>query len=211
MPTFEQEWISPILEVYKKRKITETYSILLGLNPLGQAVCRKLYQTGSFETILIFNSPNFSTWNKYPVDYKPPVIPVQGMVSGDFMIIFGDVFLKEYEWATDMLFYLRGNVPTRFVTVLQTHDGPTVGQVMSRKGERLLKRMDVPLGRSDFYDGLAAPLISVGPTAGLDPVILFLEDTRAGEIAFQIDDSTVFSEQIEQAISLLTNGLDIQF
>ncbi len=209
MSVFEQEWISPILEVYKKRKISETYSVLLGLNPLGQAVCRRLYEERTFETVLIFNSPSFSTWNRYPAEFKPPVIPVQGMVSGDLMIIFGDVFIKEYEWATDLLFYLRGNVPTRFVTVLQTHDGPTVGQITSRKGQRLLNRMEVQLGRSDFYDGLAAPLISVGPTAGLDPVILFLEETGMGEIILQVDDTTVFSGQIEEAIGLLQNGLDI--
>ena len=210
MPTFKQEWISPILEVYKKRKITETYTVILGLNPIGQTVCRKLYEAGSFETVLVFNSPGFSTWNRYPIDFKPPVIPVQGMVSEDLMIIFGDVFVREYEWVTDLLFYLRGNVPTRFVITFLTHDNSTVGQVLSRKGERLLKRMQVPLGRSDYYDGLSAPLISLGPTLGLDPVLLFIEDIQSGAIELQVDDTTIYSTQIELANNLLSKGLDIQ-
>ncbi|MHA1637199.1 MAG: hypothetical protein ACTSUB_04210, partial [Candidatus Thorarchaeota archaeon] len=132
--------------------------MILGLNPVGQALCKNLYERAFFETVLVFNSPAFSTWNKYPSDLKPPVIPVQGMIFDDLMLIFGDVIIREYEWVTDLLFYLRGHVPTRFIIGLQTHEGPTVGQVITRKGERLLKRMDVPLGRSDFYDGLTAPL-----------------------------------------------------
>jgi hypothetical protein len=36
MPAFEQEWISPILEVYKKRKIEDTHTVILGLNAIGQ-------------------------------------------------------------------------------------------------------------------------------------------------------------------------------
>jgi hypothetical protein len=210
MPTFEQEWISPILEVYKKRKIDETFTVILGLNPIGQSVCRKLYEAGSFETVLVFNSPVFSAWNKYPIDFKPPVIPVQGMISDDLMIIFGDVIIREYEWVTDLLFYLRGNVPTRFVISLVTHDGETVGQVLSRKGERLLKRMEVPLGRSDYYDGLSAPLISLGPTVGLDPVVLFIEDVQSGTIELQVDETKVYSTQIELVNNLLNKGLDIQ-
>ncbi|MFW9908075.1 MAG: hypothetical protein ACFFEF_05830 [Candidatus Thorarchaeota archaeon] len=210
MPTFEQEWISPILEVYKKRKITEEYTVLLGLNPIGQSICRSLYELIPFETVLVFNSPSFSTWNRYPVDIKPPVIPVQGMISEDLMIVFGDVIVKEYEWVTDMLFYLRGNVPSRFVIALSSYEGPTVGQVLSNKGERLLKRMGVPIGRSDFYDGLIAPLISLGPTLNLDPVVLFLEEREMGEVKIQIDDTIIYSEQIEDALSLLEKGLDFQ-
>ncbi len=210
MPTFEQEWISPILEVYKKRKISETYTVILGLNPIGQTVCRKLYEAGSFETVLVFNSPGFSTWNRYPIVFKPPVIPVQGMVSEDLMIIFGDVFIREYEWVTDLLFYLRGNVPTRFVISFLTHDSGTVGQVLSRKGERLLKRMEVPLGRGDYYDGLSAPLISLGSTLGLDPVVIFIEDIQSGAIELQVGDTTIYSTQIELVNNLLSKGLDIQ-
>jgi hypothetical protein len=175
MPTFEQEWISPILEVYKKQKITETYSVILGLNPMGHAVCRHLYEKNDFESLVIFNSPAFSSWNRYPVDIKAPVVPVHAMVADDLMIIFGDVMIKEYDWMTDLLFYIRGHVPTRFVISIITYDGPTCGQVLSKSGDRLLKRIEVPLGRADFYDGITAPLISVGSVAGLDPIILFLE------------------------------------
>jgi hypothetical protein len=210
MPTFEQEWISPILEVYKKRKITENYSIILGLNPLGQAICRNMYEKNEFETVLLFNSPAFSTWNRYPVELKPPVVPVHGMVSDDLMIIFGDVMFKEYDWMTDMLFYLRGNVPTRFVISVMTHDGPTCGQALSKKGDRLLKRMDVPLGRSDFYDGVTAPLISAGSAAGLDPVVLFLEESRDQEIILQIDDVAVTQADMDEALMLLKTGLEFQ-
>ncbi|MFW9787231.1 MAG: hypothetical protein ACFFE2_02785 [Candidatus Thorarchaeota archaeon] len=210
MPTFEQEWISPILEVYKKRKITERYSVILGLNPVGQALCRKLYEDNEFETVLLFNSPAFSSWNRYPIDMKPPVVPIHGMVAEDLMIIFGDVMIKEYDWMTDLLFYLRGNVPTRFVISLMTHDGPTCGQVLSKKGDRLLKRMDVPLGRSDFYDGVTAPLISVGNAAGLDPVILFLEASKDREILLQVDDVAVTQADVDEAHMLLKIGLDFQ-
>jgi hypothetical protein len=211
MPTFEQEWISPILEVYKKRKITESYSIILGLNPIGQALCRKLYENNEFETVLLFNSPAFSAWNRYPVDLKPPVVPVHGMIAEDVMIIFGDVVVKEYDWMTDLLFYLRGNVPTRFVISVMTHDGLTCGQVLSKKGDRLLNRMEIPLGRSDFYDGVTASLISAGSAAGLDPVILFLEESRDKEIILQIDEITVTQADVDEAYMLLKKGLDYQF
>jgi hypothetical protein len=209
MPDFEQEWISPILEVYKKGKVTENYTVILGLNPLGQILCRQLYENNIFETVLVFGSPSFSVWNRYPTSVKPPVVPVQGMINGDLMIIFGDVVIREYEWVTDMLFYLRGNVPTRFVIALQSYDGPTCAQVMSSKGDRLLKRMKVPLGRSDFYDGLTAPLISVGPVAGLDPVVMFLDATEGGEVVLQVDDDTVFQEQVNSAYALLDEGLNL--
>ena len=210
MPTFEQEWISPILEVYKKQKVTDEYSVILGLNPIGQAVCRKLYETLPFETVFIFNSPNFSTWNRYPAEMKPPVVPVQAMASDDLMIVFGDIVVREYEWVTDMLFFLRGHVPSRFVIAFQSYDGPSVGQVLSKEGERLLHRMGVPAGRSDFYDGLAAPLISLGPTISLDPVIIFVEQTTSGEFILQADDVAIYSEQIENALDMLVKGLDIR-
>jgi len=209
MPTFEQEWISPVLEVYKKQKITETYSVILGLNPMGQALCRQLYEKNDFETLLIFNSPAFSPWNRYPVDVKAPVVPVHAMVADDLMIVFGDVMFKEYDWMTDMLFYFRGNVPTRFVVSMMTHDGPTCGQVLSSKGDRLLKRMDVPLGRADFYDGITAPLISAGTVAGLDPVILFLEESSDKELVLQVDDISVFQSEIDVALQLLLRGLNL--
>ncbi|OLS30813.1 MAG: hypothetical protein ThorAB25_07370 [Candidatus Thorarchaeota archaeon AB_25] len=210
MPTFEQEWISPILEVYKKRKITENYSVILGLNPLGQALCRKLYENNEFETVLLFNSPAFSSWNRYPIDLKPPVVPVHGMVTEDLMIIFGDVMFKEYDWMTDLLFYLRGNVPTRFVISLMSHDGPTCGQVLSKKGDRLLKRMEIPLGRSDYYDGITAPLISAGSAAGLDPVVLFFEESRDREIILQVNEVTVTQGDVDEALMRLKSGLDFQ-
>jgi hypothetical protein len=210
MPTFEQEWISPILEVYKKRKITENYSVILGLNPLGQALCRKLYENNEFETILLFNSPAFSSWNRYPIDLKPPVVPVHGMIAEELMIIFGDVMFKEYDWMTDLLFYLRGNVPTRFVISLMCHDGPTCGQVLSKKGDRLLKRMEIPLGRADYYDGITAPLISAGSAAGLDPVVLFLEESRDREIILQVNEVTVTQGDVDDALMRLKRGLDFQ-
>jgi hypothetical protein len=209
MSTFEQEWVSPILEVYKKRKITDTYSVILGLNPIGQALCRHLYEMNEFETVLLFNSPAFSSWNRYPADLKPPVVPVHGMVADELMIIFGDVIIKEYDWMTDMLFYLRGNVPTRFVVSLMTHDGLTCGQPSSRKGDRLLKRMDVPPGRADFYDSVAALLISAGAAAGLDPVILFIESI-ADEVLLQVDEESVSRGEIESALALLIQGLGLE-
>ncbi|MDH4213290.1 MAG: hypothetical protein OEV85_05180 [Candidatus Thorarchaeota archaeon] len=209
MPTFEQEWISPILEVYKKQKITETYSVILGLNPMGHAVCRQLYEKNDFESLLIFNSPAFSSWNRYPTDIKAPVVPVHAMVADDLMIIFGDVMMKEYDWMTDMLFYIRGHVPTRFVISIVTHDGLTCGQVLSKSGDRLLKRMDVPLGRADYYDGITAPLISAGAVAGLDPVILFLEESKDQELILQVDDIAVFQSEVELALELLERGLDL--
>jgi hypothetical protein len=169
-----------------------------------------MYEKNEFETVLLFNSPAFSTWNRYPVELKPPVVPVHGMVSDDLMIIFGDVMFKEYDWMTDMLFYLRGNVPTRFVISVMTHDGPTCGQALSKKGDRLLKRMDVPLGRSDFYDGVTAPLISAGSAAGLDPVVLFLEESRNQEIILQIDDVAVTQADMDEALMLLKTGLEFQ-
>ena len=205
---FEQEWVSPILEVYKKRKITETYSVILGLNPIGQAVCRRLYENNEFESVLLFNSPAFSSWNRYPVDVKPPVVPVHGMVNGDLMIIFGDVIIREFDWMTDLIFYLRGNVPTRFIISLMTHEGIACGQALSKKGDRLLKRMGIPLGRSDFYDGVTAPLISAGSAAGLDPIVLFLESVM-DEVLLQVDDLTVSLGEVESAIELLSRGLDL--
>lgn len=211
MPTFAQEWISPILEVFKKHKIVDSYSIILGLNPLGHALCRQLYEKNDFETLLIFNSPAFSTWNRYPIESKAPVVPVHGMVANDVMLIFGDVMLKEYDWMTDMLFYIRGNVPTRFIVSLVTYDGPTCGQVLTRKGDRLLKRMDVPLGRADFYDGISAPLISVGNVADLDPVILFLEESTDPNLVLQVDDVSVSQSDIDLAFELLEKGLDMDF
>jgi hypothetical protein len=206
---FEQEWISPILEVYKKRKIEETYSVILGLNPLGQALCRHLYERNNFETVLIFNSPAFSTWNRYPVDVKAPVVPVHGMVNDETMLIFGDVMVKEFDWMTDLLFYLRGNVPTRFVVSMVSHEGRTCGQVLSKKGDRLLRRMDVPIGRADYYDGVAAPLISAGSVAGLDPVVLFVEENQDQDLVLQVDDVSVFQSEISQTIELLDKGLDM--
>jgi len=210
MPTFDQEWVSPILEVYRKRKIADTYSIILGLNPLGQAMCRTLYQNNEFETVLLFNSPAFSSWNRYPVDIKPPVVPVHGMVANDLMIIFGDVMIREYDWVTDMLFYLRANVPSRFVFAMTTHEGPTCGQVLSKKGDRLLKRMDIPLGRADYYDGITAPLISAGSAAGLDPVVLFFEGSRNSEVILQIDEDTITQADVDEALMYLEKGLDLQ-
>jgi hypothetical protein len=209
MPVFEQEWISPILEVYKKREITETFSIIMGLNPAGHAICRQLYEKNEFESLVIFNSPAFSSWNRYPVDVKAPVIPVHAMAADDLMIIFGDVMIKEYEWVTDMLFYIRSHIPTRFVISVVTHDGLTCGQVISKSGDRLLKRMDVPLGRVDFYDGITAPLISVGPVAGLDPVILFLEESRDQDLVLQVDDISVFQSEVDAALALLERGLNL--
>jgi len=208
MPSFEQEWISPILECYKKRKITETFSVILGLNPIGQSLCRKLYENNEFETVLLFNSPAFSAWNRYPVDLKPPVVPVHGMIAEDVMIVFGDVMIKEYDWMTDLLFYLRGNVPTRFVISVMTHDGPTCGQALSKKGDRLLNRMEVPLGRSDYYDGVTAPLISAGSAAGLDPVVLFLEESRDSEVILQFDEVSVTQTDVDEAHMLLKKGLE---
>lgn len=209
MPTFEQEWVSPILEVYKKKKIEERYTVILGLNPLGQALCRYLYEKNHFETVLIFNSPAFSTWNRYPVDVKAPVVPVHGMVSDDIMLIFGDVMVKEYDWMTDLLFYLRGNVPTRFVVSMVTHEGPTCGQVLSKKGNHLLKRMEIPIGRADYYDGITAPLISAGYVAGLDPVVLFMEETQDQDLILQVGDVSVFQSEVDHTLEILDKGLDM--
>ncbi|RLI57771.1 MAG: hypothetical protein DRO87_04055 [Candidatus Thorarchaeota archaeon] len=208
MLLFEQEWVSPILEVYKKRKISETYSVILGLNPIGQAVCRRLYEKNEFETVLLFNSPAFSSWNRYPVDVKPPVVPIHGMISQDLMLIFGDVVIKEFDWMTDMLFYLRGNVPTRFILSIMVHEGQSCGQALSKKGDRLLKRMGIPLGRSDFYDGVTAPLISAGSAAGLDPVVLFVEAIM-DEVLLQVDDISVTTGEVNAALDLLNKGLDL--
>jgi hypothetical protein len=210
MPTYEQEWVSPILEVYKKRKIAETYSVVLGLNPIGQALCRRFYERNEFETVLLFNSPAFSSWNRYPIDMKPPVVPIHGMIAEDLMIIFGDVMITEYDWMTDLLFYLRGNVPTRFVISIMSHDGPTCGQVLSKKGERLLKRMDIPRGRSDYYDAVTAPLISAGSAAGLDPVVIFIEESGDGEVILQVDDVSVTQSDVDEAVMHLKDGLDFQ-
>ena len=210
MAPFDQEWISPILEAYKKDKITDTYTVILGLNPIGQALCRRMYESDHFETLLVFNSPQFSTWNRYPVDVKPPVVPVQGMVCDDLMIIFGDVFIRDYEWVPDMLFYIRGNVPTRFTVALMTYEGPTCGQVLSSKGERLLKRMEIPLGRPDFYDGLTAPLISVGPVAGLDPIVVFLEESLEKEVILQVDEIGISQDEVDRALTTLMKGLELK-
>ncbi len=208
MPTFEQEWVSPILEVYKKRKITDRYTIILGLNPIGQTLCRALYEKRHFETVLVFNSPSFSTWNRYPAEIKPPVIPVQGMVYDELMIVFGDVFIKEYEWVTDMLFYIRGNVPSRFVIAFSLHEGATCGQVITDRGERLLKRMGIPRGRPDFYDGLTAPLLSLGNVTDIDSVVIHLENTP-GDVIMQIEDEAVSDTDVERAMSLLRTGIDL--
>ena len=209
MPMFEQEWISPILNSFKKRKIEETYSVILGLNPMGQALCRYLYEKNHFETVLIFNSPAFSGWNRYPVDAKAPVVPVHGMVSDEIMLIFGDVMVKEYDWMTDLLFYLRGNVPTRFVVSMVTHEGPTCGQVLSKKGNHLLERMEIPIGRADYYDGITAPLISAGQVAGLDPVVLFMEENKDQDLILQVDDISVSQSEVNHALEILDKGLDL--
>jgi len=208
MKSYEQEWISPILEVYKKRKITDMYTVILGLNPMGQALCRRLYERNRYETVLVFNSPSFSTWNRYPADVKPPVVPVHAMVDDEMMLIFGDVFVKDYEWVTDMLFYLSEHVPMRFVIALSLYDGPTCGQVLTQKGERLLKRMGIPRGHSEFYDGLVAPLISLGNVIDIDPVVLYLESTP-DEIVLQVDDVAVTQADIDRAMILLEKGLRI--
>ena len=209
MSEFEQEWISPILEVYKKGDISHKFSVILGLNPLGQMLCRHIYERNLFETALVFNSPSFGVWNRYPADVKPPVIPVQGMVSGDIMLLFGDVIIREYEWVPDLLFYLQSNVPIETVVALMAHDGPTCGQVTSSKGEGILSKMEVQLGRSDFYDGLIAPLLSVGPVAGLDPVVIFIEESTEKEVLLQVDDTTVCAGEIERALHLLEAGLNL--
>jgi hypothetical protein len=108
------------------------------------------------------------------------------------------------------LFYLRGNVPSRFVVSLTKHEGPTCGQVLSKKGDRLLKRMGIPLGRSEYYDGITAPLISAGSAAGLDPVVLFLEESQNSEIIFQIDEESITQANVDDALMLLKGGLDLQ-
>jgi hypothetical protein len=207
MSTFEQEWVSPILEVYKKRKLVDRYNVILGLNPLGQVLCRGLYEEQDFETVLVINSPSFSGWNRYPTDVKPPVVPLHAMINDELMIIFGDVFIREFEWVPDLLFYLRGNVPSKFMIAMMTHDGPTCGQVISARGERLLKRMGVPIGRADFYDGVTAPLISLGNVAGLDPVIIFLEKSFGSEVIFQADEISVSEEDVQKARMILEEGL----
>ena len=210
MSLFEQEWVSPILEVYKKYKITDRYNVILGLNPLGQILCRELYEEQEFETVLVINSPNFSSWNRYPTDVKPPVVPVHGMVNEELMIIFGDVFIREFEWVPDLLFYIRGNVPAKHIIALMTHDGPTCGQVISSKGERLLKRMGIPIGRADFYDGLTAPLISLGSAAGLDSVVIFLEKSLGSEVIYQADETSVSEEDVQKARMALEEGLRLK-
>ncbi|MBD3406447.1 MAG: hypothetical protein GF411_10075 [Candidatus Lokiarchaeota archaeon] len=210
MPVFEQEWISPILEVYLREKITDNYTVLLGLNPLGQTLCRKIYEKNFFRTVLLFNSPSFSSWNRYPAGIKPPVIPVHGMIRDDLMMIWGDVSIKDYEWLTDALFYIRGNIPTRFLVAIVAHSGPTCGQVLSKKGERLLERLDIPRGHSDFYDGLTAPLISVATVADLDPVILYVEDRLDTEQVIQINDIIVTQGEIDTAEDLINRGFDLQ-
>ncbi|TXT57375.1 MAG: hypothetical protein BAJATHORv1_10076 [Candidatus Thorarchaeota archaeon] len=210
MPVFEQEWISPILEVYRKEKITNNYTVLLGLNPLGQALCRKIYEKNFFETVLLFNSPSFTSWNRYPAGVKPPVIPVHGMIRDELMMIWGDVSIKDYEWLTDTLFYIRGNIPTRFIVAFVAHSGPTSGQVFSKKGERLLERLEIPRGRSEYYDGLTAPLISVANVANLDPVIFYVEDRLDTEQVIQIDDVIVTQGEIDAAEHLMNRGFDLQ-
>jgi hypothetical protein len=176
---------------------------------MGHAVCRQLYEKNDFESLVIFNSPAFTSWNRYPVDVKAPVVPVHAMVADELMIVFGDVMIKEYDWMTDLLFYIRGHVPTRFVISIVTHDDLTCGQVLSKHGDRLLKRMDVPLGRIDFYDAITAPLISVGSVAGLDPVLLFLEESKNQDLIFQVDDISVFQSEVDSALELLGRGLDL--
>ncbi|MGY5854627.1 MAG: hypothetical protein RTU92_13745 [Candidatus Thorarchaeota archaeon] len=211
MVEFKQEWISPILEVYQKGKIEDTYTIILGLNPLGQTLCRQLYEQAHFESVLVFNSPSFSSWNRYPLQSKPPIIPVHGMVNDDLMLVFGDVVIREFEWATDLLFFLRGNVPHRFIVAAMVQEGPTCGQVLTKKGERLLNRMKIPMGRPDFYDGLIAPLISIGSAAGLDSVALFLEATENGSVIYQMDEVPVTQEDVTGLKDMLEKGLDFRF
>jgi hypothetical protein len=90
-----------------------------------------------------------------------------------------------------------------------THEGPTCGQVLSSKGDRLLKKMSIPLGRADFYDGICAPLISLSDAAGIDPVVLFLESFPDSGIVIQIDESIVNQEEVNLARSLLEKGLNL--
>lgn len=210
MSEFEQEWISPILEVYKKREIKQEYSVILGLNPLGQAICRRIYQDNSFESLLVFNSSSFSTWNRYPTDMKPPVIPIHALAAGEIMLIFGDVFIRDHEWIPDLLFYLRGNVPSRFVFGMMSHEAASCGQILSKKGGRLLERMDLPLGYGDYYDGVTGPLLSLATPTSIDPVIMFLEAHPSSDIVLQIDEKTVTEEDVVSAIDLLEKGLDLR-
>ncbi len=203
--------MSPILEVYQQDEITGTYTVVLGLNPLGQALCRRLYDCRQFETVLLYNSPQFSTWNRYPGGPRPPVVPVHGMVSGDLMIVFGDVMVSDYEWATDLLFHIHKNVNTRSVIAAMTHDGPTCGLALTPDGGKLLDRMGVPVGMPDFYDGLVAPLISVGGVIGLDVVALFIEATDGGTVLLQTDYTTVTEEEVDAFGEILTMGLGIRF
>lgn len=210
MSEYEQEWISPILEAYKKRDIEEQYTVILGLNPLGQAVCRRIYQDNSFETLFVFNSSSFSMWNRYPSDMKPPVVPVHALAAGDLMLVFGDVFIRDHEWIPDLFFYMRGNIPTRFVVGMMSHDAASCGQVLSKKGGRLLERMDIPLGYGDYYDGITGPLLSLATPTSMDPVLLFLESHPSGDIVLQIDEKTVTEEDVVSAIELLEKGLDIR-
>ncbi|NWF97221.1 MAG: hypothetical protein HXY34_13875 [Candidatus Thorarchaeota archaeon] len=210
MTLFEQEWVSPILEVYKKRRLTENPTVILGLNPLGHAVCRRIYESLDLETVFVFNSSSFSVWNRYPSGVKPPVVPVHGMTSEDLMIVFGDVFVKEYEWVTDMLFYLMKNVNCRFVLAFQGYEGPTCAQTTSEKGTRLAKRMGLSEGAIEFFDGLTAPLISLSKPAGVDTVAVFVETMTGSELIYQVDDVAVTEEEILTALSLLEKGLGVR-
>ncbi len=194
--------------MYKKRKITEQHAVILGLNPLGQAICRRLYERAPFEPVFIFDSPAFRILSTYRAETKPPVIPVQAMVSDELMLVFGDVFVKDYEWVTDLLFFLRGTVPMRFLIGLQPYDGPTVGQAFSKKGENLLRRMDIPSGNSEFYDGLTAPMVSIGAAANIDIVILFIEHISAENLVDQHPSLTIADSQIETTMQMLQQGLD---
>jgi hypothetical protein len=81
---------------------------------------------------------------------------------------------------------------------------------MTEKGNRLLKRMEIPLGRADFYDGLTAPLISVGGVADLDPVVIFLEEDVEKDVILQVDEIAVGTDEVARARDLLVKGLDLR-
>ena len=197
------------MEVYKKREIEGSFNVILGLNPIGQVLCRRLFDEMDFETVLVFNSPQFTTWNRYPADIKPPVVPVQGMVSDDLMIVFGDIMIKDYEWVTDMLFYLRGNVPVRMLIAFMTHEGLTCGTVLSSMGERMLGKMAMARGHADFYDGLVGPLMSLGNVADLDTLVVFLEHGLEREVVLQVDELSVSQDEVDRAYAIVSKGLEL--
>ncbi len=93
--------------------------------------------------------------------------------------------------------FQRDSIPPRFIIALITHEGPSCEQLVTSRGDRLLKRRSTPLGRADFHDGVCAPLISMNEVSDIDFEVRFLEPFPNNGVVVQTDGSTVNQKEVD--------------